>query len=106
MKQYFEFHGYASRKDVWAVFGVYVLLYVVCVAGWASMGHSSGLAGLVLVLATFVLTVLALAGLVATISRRLLTVGRSRANLLFMLIPLTGLILIVACGCWKDRDGR
>ena len=101
LKRYAKFEGRASRSEFWYwVLATFIIGFVVGFVGVLSVGESATNA-----ISNILQLALLLPGLAVAV-RRLHDTGRSGWNLLWVLLPLVGAIILIVYYCQASREAN
>jgi len=97
LKKYTVFTGRARRKEYW----IFVLINSIIGLGFFTLSKISGI-GIVFTILSSIYQLAILCPSIAVVIRRLHDVGRPGVHILFMLIPIVGVILLII---WLATEG-
>ena len=101
LKRYAKFEGRASRSEFWYwVLATFIIGFVVGFVGVLTVGESATNA-----ISNILQLALLLPGLAVAV-RRLHDTGRSGWNLLWVLLPLVGAIILIVFYCQASREAN
>lgn len=101
LKRYAKFEGRASRSEFWYwVLATFIIGFVVGFVGVLTVGESATNA-----ISNILQLALLLPGLAVAV-RRLHDTGRSGWNLLWVLLPLVGAIILIVYYCQASREAN